>query len=101
MKTITNERAETLTDLGRLPATDPQLELGFAGAAAACRTTTKRRDRHSQARWWFQRMRQLVDCACEWQRVSAPRPEQIWFPNSYRSMSLAPQNSGEQRQLCE
>jgi hypothetical protein len=100
MKTITNERLATLADLGRLTAVDSQLELGFAGAPA-CPTTASSRDRQSRARWWFQRMRELVDCAREWQPVPAPRPEQIWLPNTYRSISLAPQSGGEQRQLCE
>jgi hypothetical protein len=57
-----------------------QMELGL-GKSRFCRSS--RRGAHSKserARWWFQRMRQAVDQAFDWQPVAQPRPEQIWFP---------------------
>jgi hypothetical protein len=36
--------------------------------------------RQNRARWWFQRMRQIVDLAIDWEPTPPPRPVQIWFP---------------------
>jgi hypothetical protein len=82
------------------PITEPQLELGFA-AAEACRSVGQHPRRQSRASWWFQRMRQIVDLACDWQPVPPARPEQIWFPNTHRTVSLAPPSNAEQQQICE
>jgi hypothetical protein len=68
----------------RIPANQPQLELAFSGHA--CRSMTTRQRRLGRANWWFQRMRQIVDCACDWQPVPLPRPEQIWFPEARRQL---------------
>jgi hypothetical protein len=46
-------------------------------------------------------MRQIVDRACDWQPVPPARPEQIWFPNAHRTITLAPQSNAGQRELCE
>jgi hypothetical protein len=35
-----------------------------------------------RSRWWFDRMRQLVDTAIDWSPTPPPRPEQTWLPNS-------------------
>ncbi len=55
---------------------DSQLEMSF-DRVTRCRTV--RRRRLSRAQWWFERMRQVVDCAIDWEPKSLPRPEQIWF----------------------
>jgi hypothetical protein len=55
-----------------------QMELGF-GAGRACPSESRRRRGSSQASWWFQRMRRVVDRAFDWQPAPPPRPEQIWF----------------------
>jgi hypothetical protein len=36
--------------------------------------------RQNRARWWFRRMRQIVDLAIDWEPTPRPRPVQIWFP---------------------
>ena len=79
------------------PATlaEPQLELAFA---AGCRPEARRPGHPSRANWWFQRMRQIVDRARDWQ--PAP-PEQIWFPNAYREISLPPNLNTDQHLICE
>ena len=49
------------------------------GKAALCPSTIRRQQRANRAKWWFQRMRQAVDKAFDWNTPPA-RPEQIWFP---------------------
>ena len=75
-----------------------QLELGFA---TTCPPAGYRPRRLARANWWFQVMRQLVDRATDWQPAIPARPEQRWFPNTYRTVSLAPQPRSGQRELCE
>jgi hypothetical protein len=57
---------------------DLQLELRFENARG--RRVVNPRRSGSRARWWFARMREVVDQAVDWQPVSKPRPEQTWFP---------------------
>jgi hypothetical protein len=60
--------------------TNAQLELSF-GALRGCPTpTATRRPSMRNPQWWFQRMRQIVDRALDWQPAPAPRPEQIDLP---------------------
>ncbi|MCX6922651.1 MAG: hypothetical protein NT154_05465, partial [Verrucomicrobia bacterium] len=40
------------------------------------------------SRWWFERMRQIVDRAFDWQPAQMPRPEQIWLPGTHRELRL-------------
>jgi hypothetical protein len=40
------------------------------------------------SRWWFERMRQVVDRAFDWQPAPPPRPEQIWFPGTHRQVNV-------------
>jgi hypothetical protein len=56
-----------------------QLELSL-GKARGGRSVSARQRRISRAQWWFQRMRDVVDRAVDWQPAPVPRPEQIWFP---------------------
>lgn len=67
----------------RSSAAQPQLELDLSGGL--CRSRTPRQRRLSRANWWFQRMRQLVDRACDWQPAPAPRPEQTWLSIAHRA----------------
>jgi hypothetical protein len=86
-----------------------QLELSFTGAHEQHPWT--RRQRHlSRARWWFERMRQVVDRAIDWPPAPAPRPEQTWFAEASRQalpaaasrQAAAAQGSNDQeRQICE
>jgi hypothetical protein len=62
-----------------------QLEMSFGGTA---RLLSRRQRRLSRAQWWFQRMRQIVDRAIEWQPAPPPRPEQIWLPGAHRETVL-------------
>jgi hypothetical protein len=56
------------------------------------------RRRPSRAQWWFQRMRQVVERARDWQPKPTPRPEQIWFPSTHRPIELQP--GADQRHMC-
>ena len=58
---------------------DAQMEMSF-GRNENFATRSERR--HNRARWWFQRMRQVVDLAIDWQPAPRPRPIQIWFPTT-------------------
>jgi hypothetical protein len=69
-----------------------------------------RRQRHlSRARWWFERMRQVVDRAIDWSPARPARPEQIWFPDAPRQAGDASSRKdaanggadGQERQICE
>jgi len=54
--------------------TNAQMELGFANRA--CQFNTRRQRRLNRAAWWFERMRQVVDRAIDWDAVQPP-PRQI------------------------
>jgi hypothetical protein len=41
---------------------------------------TNRRPSIHNPQWWFERMRQIVNSALDWQPAPSPRPEQIDFP---------------------
>ena len=106
MKTInqTNGHDRNMNPQGAAPvATSPpdyQLELGLSGAPS-CQSPAARRRRLNRANWWFERMRQLVDRACDWQPAPEPRPEQIWFPNSHRQPAASPQLNPALGPICE
>ena len=59
---------------------DAQLELGLGNRI---QRSSARKSRVQRARWWFNRMRQAVDSAFDWQTAPA-RAEQMWMPGSYR-----------------
>jgi hypothetical protein len=83
---------------------DGQMEMSFGG-----HKTTLGSPRRNRARLWFQRMRQVVDLAIEWQPTPRPRPIQIWFPTNETGMVQASvplstqrsQRQGRERQVCE
>ena len=58
--------------------TNQQMELGF-GNKNVCRSLSRPQRRQTRAQWWFERMRETVDQAFDWQPVPPARPEQIWF----------------------
>jgi hypothetical protein len=58
--------------------TNQQMELGF-GNVRVCRSLNRPHRRQTRAQWWFDRMREAVDKAFDWQPAPQPRPEQIWF----------------------
>jgi hypothetical protein len=53
-----------------------QLEINFA-APVVVRPVAARRRRMTRARWWFERMRDVVDQARDWGSGPPARPEQI------------------------
>ena len=60
-----------------------QLELG---AEKGKSIVNVRQQRQQRARWWFGRMRQVVDLAMPPQPMVAPRPEQTYLRlSSFRS----------------
>ena len=54
-----------------------QIEMGFGQTEFFASAP---RPRHDRARWWFRRMKQIVDLAIDWEPTPRPRPVQIWFP---------------------
>jgi hypothetical protein len=67
-----------------------QLELSLDSQRATRLSRASRRPSTFTSRWWFERMRQIVDCAFDWQTAPRPRPEQIWFPGTHRQVSVNP-----------
>ena len=59
--------------------TNQQMELGI-GNARVSRSMNRPQRRQTRAQGWFERMRETVDKAFDWQPAPPPRPEQIWFP---------------------
>jgi hypothetical protein len=83
-----------------------QIEMSFETGS---RWLPRRQRRLTRAQWWFQRMRQVVDRAMDWQPVPPSRPEQLCLPGTQRTIDVAaqspapamlPQNPDE-RQICE
>jgi hypothetical protein len=113
MKPRSNNRTGTLdTDHKSLitdhqqPVAAPQLELSLdtarSNAGPASRLSSSRYQRRlSRAQLWFQRMRQIVDRACDWSPAPPPRPEQIWFANTHRQPTVTSFLIAEERQVCE
>jgi len=85
---------------------DGQIEMSFGGGERAAFPSGRRQ---SRARWWFQRMRQVVDLAVDWQPTPRPRPIQIWFPTGESRLGTKQparnQNRSSkrilERQICE
>jgi hypothetical protein len=57
-----------------------QMELGI-NRARECAPTRRRQQRLVRARWWFNRMRDVVDQAMDWSAKSPTHAEQILFPD--------------------
>jgi len=86
-----------------------QLELSLTNARG-CHPLSRRQRHLNRARWWFERMRQVVDRAIEWTPAPPARPEQTWFPNASRQApppsasqqaAAAPKATEQEHQICE
>lgn len=64
-----------------MPMTNAQLELSFESRCARLAPSAAHSPAFRSAQWWFRRMRQIVDCALDWEPAPAPRPEQISLPS--------------------
>jgi hypothetical protein len=93
---------------------DGQLELSFGSRPNGAgqggyppRSLNRHQRRGGRAGWWFQRMRQIVDRATDWEPAPPARPEQAWFANSYRqpgplaTPAASPDQHSAERQMCE
>ena len=78
---------------------DQQMELGIENAKV-CPSVVRREQRAKRARWWFDRMRQIVEAAVDRRPAPEPRPEQIWLDGTHRAVGQVSANSAE-RQICE
>jgi hypothetical protein len=91
---------------------DGQLELSLTEVRSYGRLEG-RHSRAHRAHWWFERMRQVVERAIDWEPAPVPRPEQIWFPTANRQVAALAngntavggeaqaQRNAEERQICE
>ena len=78
-----------------------QLELGL-GNGRGCQSVNGRQRRLSRATWWFERMRQVVERAMDWEPAPEPRPEQIRFAEAQRTVLAGSPNQGpDEREMCE
>lgn len=57
--------------------TSEQMEFGAKNATVI--TVNVRQQRRARARWWFWKMRQVVDLAMPPQPIGSPRPEQTYL----------------------
>jgi len=73
-----------------------QLELRLENGRSRYAINLRRR-RLSRANWWFQRMRQIVDHAMDWQPAGVSRPEQMVFPGAHREIEV---RTRDERQIC-
>ena len=78
---------------------DQQMELGIE-SAKVCPSIVRREQRAKRARWWFDRMREIVELAVERRPAPEPRAEQIWFSGAHRMVGQVSVNSAE-REICE
>ncbi len=60
--------------------TNAQLELSFGARRLRRLSPAARRSSFRSPQWWFQRMRQIVDAALDWEAAPPPRPEQTSLP---------------------
>ena len=83
---------------------DQQMELGIENAKV-CPSVVRREQRANRARWWFDRMRQIVEQAVDRRPAPEPRPEQFWFTGAHRAVGeVSPQTGAfksQESQICE
>jgi hypothetical protein len=65
-----------------------QLELSLGGVHVAKLPRANRHPSPLTSNRWFQRMRQMVDCAFDWRLAPLDRPEQIWLPGAHQRVSV-------------
>jgi hypothetical protein len=64
-----------------------QLELGFNGTQS--RIFGRRREqRVARAKWWFDKMRETVENAMDWQDQTPLQSEQTWMPGARREIHI-------------
>lgn len=67
--------------------TNEQLELGFNGTQS--RIFGRRREqRVDRAKWWFDKMRETVENAMDWQDQMPLQSEQTWMPGARREIHI-------------
>jgi hypothetical protein len=66
---------------------DAQLELGFGTPRSRSRGG-RNSSRSPRAGWWFERMRQIVERASDWEPAPPARPEQTGFGGMYRQPAV-------------
>jgi hypothetical protein len=87
--------------------TDAQLELSLENLRNRSSNGGSRRPAANTRRWWFERMREIVERARDWEPAPPPRPEQTSFGPLYRQAAiaaLAPAGTGADREeqlVCE
>lgn len=59
--------------------TNMQLELSLGNRQIHRLPSATPNSSGHRAQWWFRRMRQIVDCALDWQPAPPPRPQQTSF----------------------
>jgi len=83
---------------------DKQMELGIENATV-CPSVLRREQRVKRARWWFDRMRQVVEQAVDRLPAPEPRPEQIWFSGAHRTVGVVSRQTelatSQEREICE
>jgi hypothetical protein len=83
---------------------DQQMELGIENAKV-CPSVIRREQRARRARWWFDRMRELVEQAVDHRPALEPLAEQIWFSGAHRRAGETAQPitspSSQEHQICE
>ncbi|HWH69885.1 MAG TPA: hypothetical protein VNT26_10895 [Candidatus Sulfotelmatobacter sp.] len=84
-----------------------QLELSIPAARHRRQTPDRNQRRRQRARFWFERMRQIVDHAQDWEPAPPPRDEQMLLADTYRQVltqaqpTAEPACSAEERHFCE
>lgn len=63
-----------------------QLEFSITDPQPAPRPATSA-SHVTRARWWFTKMRQVVDQAIEWHPAPPAPPQQIWFRETQREIA--------------
>jgi len=88
---------------------DLQLELGF-GTVRPRRSNDFHARRSGRAHWWFDRMRQVVERAIDFQPAPLARPEQTYFAEPIRRVALSTSATryprtrdlnSDEHQICE
>jgi len=77
------------------------MELSLGSERSRATSASRRTQRQSRARWWFERMRRAVEEACDWPPAPLPRAEQTWFEAAVGAAEAQVEKSLEERQICE
>ncbi len=81
---------------------DMQLEFTLANCRDGGPCLLGQEKRSHRAGWWFERMRQIVERACDWEPAPLPRPVQTFISSVFRQPQIpAPVPVPEEQQVCE